>query len=381
MSTVVLVKEVETLEVVASTPGPTGPGVPVGGSTGQVLAKIDGTNYNTQWVNQSGGLGTISGASDSQVVSPLVNEVLAWNGVAWQNSSHASVFASAVHSHDGASITSGTVAPARLGTGSSITTKFLRGDSSWQTITPGATDLDGLSDVTLSSPLEAQVLRFNGTTWVNSLLAFADLSSTPTTLAGYGITDAVPSSRTITAGTGLTGGGDLSANRTLSVSFGTSGTTACVGDDSRLSDARTPTAHTHAASDVASGTLGIDRNTASVKKRTVIAVFNGGNTTPSLGSVEVAVPFAGVISKATILGDVSGSAVVDVHSSTYTGYPTMNSIAASAKPTLSASAKNQDSTLTGWTTSVAANSVLRFVLESVTTCKRVTVVLEIDLTA
>lgn len=35
---------------------------------------------------------------------------------------------------DAAIITQGTVAPARLGSGSSITTKFLRGDSSWQTI-------------------------------------------------------------------------------------------------------------------------------------------------------------------------------------------------------------------------------------------------------
>lgn len=30
-------------------------GIPIGGSAGQVLAKIDGTDYNTQWVNQSGG--------------------------------------------------------------------------------------------------------------------------------------------------------------------------------------------------------------------------------------------------------------------------------------------------------------------------------------
>jgi hypothetical protein len=30
--------------------GATGPGVVVGGTTGQVLAKIDDTNYNTQWV-------------------------------------------------------------------------------------------------------------------------------------------------------------------------------------------------------------------------------------------------------------------------------------------------------------------------------------------
>ncbi|SKV22898.1 Collagen triple helix repeat (20 copies) [Mycobacteroides abscessus subsp. abscessus] len=55
---------------------------------------------------------------------------------------------------------------------------------------------------------------------------------------------------TVSAGTGLTGGGDLSANRTLAVSYGTSAGTACQGNDSRLSDARTPTTHTHTASQV-----------------------------------------------------------------------------------------------------------------------------------
>lgn len=65
----------------------------------------------------------------------------------------------------------------------------------------------------------------------------------------------VATSRTITAGTGLTGGGDLTADRTLTVSFGTTASTACVGNDSRLSDARTPTAHNHAASQINSGTL------------------------------------------------------------------------------------------------------------------------------
>lgn len=46
---------------------------------------------------------------------------------------------------------------------------------------------------------------------------FAQIGSTPTTLAGYGITDAVPTSRTLTAGTGLTGGGDLTANRSFAL--------------------------------------------------------------------------------------------------------------------------------------------------------------------
>ena len=35
--------------------GPAGPGVAAGGTAGQVLSKVDGTDYNTQWVTPSGG--------------------------------------------------------------------------------------------------------------------------------------------------------------------------------------------------------------------------------------------------------------------------------------------------------------------------------------
>ena len=47
----------------------------------------------------------------------------------------------------------------------------------------------------------------------------------------------------IKPGTGLTGGGTLEADRTLTVSYGTAAGTACQGNDARLSYARTPTAH------------------------------------------------------------------------------------------------------------------------------------------
>jgi hypothetical protein len=50
-------------------------------------------------------------------------------------------------------------------------------------------------------------------------------------------TGAVPTSRTITAGNGLTGGGDLTANRTLNVDFGTLAGTAAQGNDSRIVNA------------------------------------------------------------------------------------------------------------------------------------------------
>jgi hypothetical protein len=78
---------------------------------------------------------------------------------------------------------------------------------------------------------------------IDSFMQSADKAAARTLLS-------VPvSTTTISAGTGLTGGGDLSANRTLSVTYGTTSGTAAQGDDSRLSDARTPTAHasTHAA--------------------------------------------------------------------------------------------------------------------------------------
>lgn len=47
--------------------------------------------------------------------------------------------------------------------------------------------------------------------------AWSTITSTPTNLAGYGITDAVPNTRTITTSAPLSGGGDLSANRTFSI--------------------------------------------------------------------------------------------------------------------------------------------------------------------
>lgn len=59
--------------------------------------------------------------------------------------------------------------------------------------------------------------RVTGVTEVLTTFAFADLTGKPTTVAGYGITDAVPTSLQIIAGTGLTGGGTLAADVTIEV--------------------------------------------------------------------------------------------------------------------------------------------------------------------
>ncbi|AXH45126.1 minor tail protein [Gordonia phage Biskit] len=65
--------------------------------------------------------------------------------------------------------------------------------------------------------------------------------------------------RQVIAGAGLTGGGTLEADRTLAVDFGTGTNQAVRGNDSRLSDARTPTSHQHNASDINAGTLAVAR--------------------------------------------------------------------------------------------------------------------------
>lgn len=45
-------------------PGAAGQGVPTGGTAGQVLAKRSGTNFDTEWVNQSGGGGTVQSVNN-----------------------------------------------------------------------------------------------------------------------------------------------------------------------------------------------------------------------------------------------------------------------------------------------------------------------------
>lgn len=64
----------------------------------------------------------------------------------------------------------------------------------------------------------------------------------------------VDTSTQVNSGLGLTGGGDLTTSRTLAVDFATSGTVSSTkavrADDARLSDARTPLAHTHTVSNI-----------------------------------------------------------------------------------------------------------------------------------
>jgi hypothetical protein len=115
----------------------------------------------------------------------------------------------------------------------------------------------------------------------------------------------------------------------------------------------------------------------------VTFVVDGGGSTITTGvKGDVVVPENYTIVSATLLADQSGSIVVDIFKTTYASYDAGSThpvsgdkITASAPPTISTATKAQDSTLTGWTTSLTAGDILRYNVNSVTTCQRVTVAL------
>jgi hypothetical protein len=114
----------------------------------------------------------------------------------------------------------------------------------------------------------------------------------------------------------------------------------------------------------------------------IIFVASTGNTSVALDTGvlgDVQVDFACTITGVTLLADQSGSCVVDIWKDTYANYPPTNddSITASATPTISTATKANDTTLTGWTTSITAGDTLRFNLDSVTSISRLTIKLKV----
>jgi hypothetical protein len=97
------------------------------------------------------------------------------------------------------------------------------------------------------------------------------------------------------------------------------------------------------------------------------------------------VPRACTITKWTLLSAdgaaTAGSIVLDLWKDTYANYPptVADTITAAAKPTLSAAAKNENSTLTGWTTAIAAGDTIGVNVDSVATLTRVVLQLEVTL--
>lgn len=141
------VTELETTVVTvvlesASAPGPAGPGVPTGGTDGQVLTKASATDYDTAWEDPTGGGGgDLDDLDDVTITTPQEGDRLEYNAGVWVNTAAAPVEDHAAshedggtdeidvtglsglladaqtplsHNHAGEDITSGTVADARI---------------------------------------------------------------------------------------------------------------------------------------------------------------------------------------------------------------------------------------------------------------------------
>lgn len=101
-------------------------------------------------------------------------------------------------------------------------------------------------------------------------------------------------------------------------------------------------------------------------------------TTGIKGYVEI--PYSGTITGWTIVGNDTGSIVIDVWKTSYAGAPptVANSIAGTSKPTMSSVKKNQDLTISGWSsTSVSAGDIIGFNVDSVSTLSRVNLSIKI----
>ena len=71
--------------------------------------------------------------------------------------------------------------------------------------------------------------------------------------------------------------------------------------------------------------------------------------------------YAATITGVSMVANATGNATVDIQTvslASYTGPSSASSITASATPTLNVAAKYSDSTLTGWSKSIAANTVV-----------------------
>jgi hypothetical protein len=123
--------------------------------------------------------------------------------------------------------------------------------------------------------------------------------------------------------------------------------------------------------------------TANSLRRAIAFIIDGGGATITTGvKGYLEVPFACTIVAARMFADQSGSIVVDIWKDTYANFPPVNadSITSATPPTISATDKSQDTTLSSWTTAIAQGDILGFNVDSATTVQRVTVELTVNIT-
>ena len=299
----VTVDDGTTVTVGAGTVGPAGPkgdagsngtngqGVPTGGTSGQVLAKKTGTNYDTQWVDQTGGggSGTVTSVTGTAPISvatgtttPVVSIAAATTSAAGSmsssdkakldgvatgataNSSDATLLARANHTGTQALLTisdAGTAASKNVAaTGDASATEVVLGSDT--RLTDARTPADGavttakLADSAVTSAKIADGTIVNADISASAAIATSKISG----LGGAATLNVGTAASTVAAGddSRITGAAQKASNlsdlasastaRTnlglggaATLAVGTTTGTVAAGDDSRFTDTRTPT--------------------------------------------------------------------------------------------------------------------------------------------
>lgn len=119
-----------------------------------------------------------------------------------------------------------------------------------------------------------------------------------------------------------------------------------------------------------------------VRGEIVLDLSGGGSAIAAGTQVDLRIGYNCTITSWDIVADQTGSLVVDIWKDTYANFPPVvgDAITGSAKPTLSAATKAQSSTLTGWTTTLAAGDYLRFNVDSASTITRAVLTLVVTKT-
>lgn len=133
------------------------------------------------------------------------------------------------------------------------------------------------------------------------------------------------------------------------------------------------------ADDIADSTLFLDD-----AYDTIQFIVDGGGSAITTGvKGDIMIPFNCTVLGWDIVADTSGSIVIDVWKDSYANFPptVADTIAGTEKPTLSSAVKNQDTSLSSWTTTLTRNDWLRFNVDSATTVTRVTIAIRVKRTA
>lgn len=215
MSSGEIVIDVQQTELVVDTgvQGPAGPGVPDGGTANQVLAKVDATDYNTQWVTGGGG-----GLSAEEVRDSVAAFVVGGDNL------------DATHDDGADTLTLDVTGLAAVATS---------GDYADLANTPSIPsaigDLTGVSAFgeTLVDDADAPTARTTLGLGSVAILNESDVAAAVHTHTLSAITDSGTA-----AGLDVPASGDAAAGEVVK------------GDDTRLTDNRDPTAHTHVIANI-----------------------------------------------------------------------------------------------------------------------------------